>query len=428
MQKLMERIEPWRGDARRWAVLLVALGLLKGVLFVGLTGLGVTKPFVGSNAVDNFLPIADRLLNEARFNGADSRPDSKVGPVYPFVIAALKAVKLPGPLVILVFLQVLADTATALLLLWLGSMLSSVITGGVSGLVWSLYPPAMVISAWITQETFFTTLLVASMGIVVVTASSAKPQVHWSLVAGMVMGFATLLRATPLLIPVFLLPVWIWKRRPFEAVAFVLGMALLIIPWTVRNSVVLQDRIIVSTGMGNVLLMGSEQDQITSERKSGFYEDAAAEGIANGLLKPNPEYGSAIDKWFFRIAMMRYKQRLENQPLSLVKLFGLKLLRLWYATDTGTGREQLVLALCSLPVVPMGLLQVWRWRKANKPFFLTMGGVLLYFIAMHLALLPLLRYMLPIYPILILAASQLVCEALSHRYAPEGQLSLAPKS
>jgi hypothetical protein len=140
---------------------------------------------------------------------------------------------------------------------------------------------------------------------------------------------------------------------------------------------------------------------------------AAADGIKHGLLKPNPEYGSAIDAWFFRIALMRYQRRLENRPLSFVKLSGLKLLRLWYATDSATSRPQLMLALCSLFVVPLGLLQVWRWRKTNKLFFSILGGVLLYFIAIHFVTLPLLRYMIPIYPILILGGSQRVCEALS---------------
>src|ERR1017187_5668750 len=194
MPKLTEN---WLGDARRWAILLVALGLLKGLLFVGLTGLGVTKPFVGDNAQDNFLPIADRLLKEGRFNGADSRPDSKVAPIYPLMIAALKALKLPGPMLILVFLQILADAATALCLLWLGSMLSSVLTGGLAGLAWSLYPPAIVISTWITQEAFFTTLLMAGIGVLAVSLSSAQPRVRWALAAGLLMGLATMLRATP---------------------------------------------------------------------------------------------------------------------------------------------------------------------------------------------------------------------------------------
>jgi 4-amino-4-deoxy-L-arabinose transferase-like glycosyltransferase len=417
-------IEYWlRGDARRWAVLLVVLGLLKGLLFVGLTGLAVTKPFVGFNAQDNFLPIADRLLTEGRFNGPDSRGDSKVAPLYPVAIAALKAAKLPGPLVVLVFLQMLADTATALCMLWLGCKLSGVLTGGVAGLVWSLYPPAIVMSAWITQESFFTTVLIASVAVLVAAVSSAKPQVRWTLAAGLLMGLATLLRATPLMIPVFLLPVWIWKRRPFDAGAFVLGMALLIVPWTVRNWVVLQDRIVVATGTGSVILLGSEEEQITAADKKGpFYEEAAADGIRHGLAKPKPEYGSAIDQWLIRIALMRYKRRLENRPLSLVKLSALKLLRLWYATDTATWREEIILALCSLLVVPLGLLQIWGWRKDNRLFFLIMGGVLLYFIAMHFVLLPLLRYMIPIYPILILAASQRVCEVLLPQAARQSSL------
>jgi 4-amino-4-deoxy-L-arabinose transferase-like glycosyltransferase len=69
--------------------------------------------------------------------------------------------------------------------------------------------------------------------------------------------------------------------------------------------------------------------------------------------------------------------------------------------------------LFSLPVVPLGLWRVWRWRKTNRVFFLVVGGVLVYFIGMHIVLLPLERYVIPIYPLLILASSQWLCGPLS---------------
>ena len=89
-------VQKWFGDVRRCATLLVALALLKGVVFVGLVGFGVTKPFIGANAEEIVFPIAERIVKEHRFNGADSRPDSKMGPAYPFLIAVLEALKIPA--------------------------------------------------------------------------------------------------------------------------------------------------------------------------------------------------------------------------------------------------------------------------------------------------------------------------------------------
>jgi hypothetical protein len=398
------------GDWKRCATLVVTLALLKGLIFVGLTGLRVTKPFAGTNAEDLVFPIADRIVNEHRFNGADTRPDSKMPPAYPFLIAILKAIHVPHIPVAVVLLQMLADAITALCLLYFGHLLSHAIAGAVAGLAWSLYPPAIVMSTWITQEPIFTALLMASLVIVFATLRSDKPAIGLSLAAGALMGLATLFRATPLLLPVALAPAWIWKRRIADAVAFAAVMALFIIPWTIRNSVVLHDRILVATGTGSVFLLGSDDDQVhSSEKKAPFFGAASEEGRRKGILKPYPEYESAIDRWLFRLGLMRYQDRLHTRPFSFLKLFVIKFLRLWYATDTAHFRAQLLLALCSLPVVPLGLWQVWRWRKLQTECFLAAGGVLVYFIAMHVVMLPLVRYVLPIYPLLILASSYWLC-------------------
>jgi 4-amino-4-deoxy-L-arabinose transferase-like glycosyltransferase len=141
----------------------------------------------------------------------------------------------------------LADAITALCLLCFGHLMSNTIAGGVAGLAWSLYPPAIVMSTWITQEPIFTAILLAGLAIVLATVRSDKPAIGLSLAAGALMGLATLFRATPLLIPVVLAPAWIWKRRYENAVSFVVAMSLFIIPWTIRNSAVLHDRIVVAT-------------------------------------------------------------------------------------------------------------------------------------------------------------------------------------
>lgn len=411
----MRRIlEHWLGDTARCVSLLVALGFLKALLYVGFVGFGVTRPFVGTNAQDLFLPVADRLVDEHRFNGPDTREDSKVAPAYPFLIAVLKVARVPALTLAIILLQIMADAITGLCLLGLGRLLGNTLAGGIAGLAWSLYPPATLISTWITPEPIFTTLLMGSILLLLVSLTANTRSPGLVLGAGILMGAATLFRATPMLIWVFLLPAWISRQRYLEAVIFACAMCAFILPWTVRNSVVLHDRIAVSTGTGNVLLLGSEEEQITaSDKKEPFYEAAGLDGARNGIFKPNPEYGSAIDAWYTRIALLRYRRLLQTNPLGFIRLFLVKGLRLWYATDTATMKPQVGLALCSLPFVSLGLWQVWRWRKAHRLFFLVGGGVLVYFIGMHVVLLPLLRYMIPVYPILILAASHWLCERLS---------------
>ena len=410
----MELVRKWFGDFKRCAALLVGLALLKGIVFLGLVSAHVTKPFVGANAEVTFFPVAERLLNEHRFNGEDSRQDSRTPPGYPLLIAAVEALHLPAVPTVIVMLQILADAATSICLLWFGALLSNVIAGGIAGLAWSLYPPAIVMSTWMTQEPIFTTMLAASLAMVVATLLTKKSTLVTSLGAGLLMGLATMIRATPLLIPVVLIPGWFVKRKLADGLVFVCGMLLFVVPWTIRNAIVLHDRIPVAIGTGSVFLYGTDEDQVhRPETKETFVGAMAEEGTRHGIYKPYPEYESAIDHWLFSLGMMRYQERWHTRPLSFIGLYMNKLLRLWYATDSATPKAQLLLGFCSILVVPLGLWQIWRWRKINQVFFLTIGGVMVYFIGMHTVLLPLIRYMLPIYPLLILACSHWLCNVLS---------------
>jgi hypothetical protein len=410
----------WLGDVKRCAALLVALAFLKGLVFIALTGLGRTEPFIGTNAKEIVFPIADRIVNQHRFNGADSRSDSKMPPGYPFLVALLKATHVPHIPVVMVVFQMLADALTALCLLAFGHLMSNVMAGGLAGVIWSLYPLEIGISTWITQEPIFTTLLIASLVLVLATLRVDKRTLLLSLAAGALMGLATLFRATPLMIPAALAPAWIWKRKFADALVFIAAMGLFIVAWTIRNAAVLDDGIVVATGTGSVFLLGSDDDQVyTTEKKNSFFSSAAAEGRRNGILKPYPEYESAIDHWLFRLGLMRYRERLHTRPLSFLKLFVVKFLRLWYTSETAHARAELLLGLCALPFVPIGLWQVWRWRKSQMACFLVCGGVLAYFIAMHVVLLPLARYALPIHPLLILASAYWLCSRIGGM-APAG--------
>jgi hypothetical protein len=84
------------------------------------------------------------------------------------------------------------------------------------------------------------------------------------------------------------------------------------------------------------------------------------------------------------------------------------MVRLWYGIETGTVSKQLVLGLCSLMTVPVGLIQLWRWRKDHRLLATLWGSLILYFVLLSLVTLPLFRYALPLYPFLIFAAA--------HRY------------
>jgi 4-amino-4-deoxy-L-arabinose transferase-like glycosyltransferase len=375
----------------------------------------LAEPFLGDNAHDHYLVIAKRLLVEGRFNGPDSRPDSKVPVGYPALLAAVKGV-LPGYyLWVVVGIQMTADLLVAC---WLYRLARSRLTpaaGVLAGLTWLLFPPALVFSTWVTAESLFTALLVLSVCLLIGALERQAPA--GALAAGLTLGVATLFRGTCIWLPVFFLPLWLlrgWSRHLLLGLAFTGGLAAVVGPWAVRNRVVLGDSILVSVGAGSAFLQGSDEHVFTIAGKRAHYPAMIAAAKRAGVTRPAGEHESAIDNFMLRVGLHNYAVRWREHPWTFVP-FGLhKLVRMWYGTESGDLLPEAGLALMAVLVVPLGLWQIWRWRVGRPLLAWVFGLVVLYFIGLHEAVLPQYRYLHPIYPLLILGASQAVLGWFDH--------------
>jgi len=381
----------------------VAITIVKIAVFVSLNATGRAAPFVGDNAVDHYIPIAHRLLNEGRFNGPDSRLDSKVPPGYSTVLATLLAVAPRQYLLLAVVLQMIADLITAVVLFWIGRRFVGVLEGALAGLVWLVYPPEVALSTWITAETMFTTLFIVS--IAVLLWSLTDKDAWRSFVAGILLGATTLLRGTTIALPILFLPLALPRHAYRWATFLIVGFALLIAPWAIRNRVVLQDPIVVAVGFGGAFMQGADEVAFTIDGKHVAFPQMYDSAARAGIVKPATDHEGAIDSWLFAVGMHRYVERFRTEPLSFIPFMAKKFLWLWFSTESGTFRGQLILALCSLPFVLPGLVQVVRWARTRTTFGIVVAIICAYFIALHIATGPLNRYMLPIYPLLILGAS-----------------------
>jgi hypothetical protein len=173
----------------------------------------------------------------------------------------------------------------------------------------------------------------------------------------------------------------------------------------IRNVVVLSDPIPVSVGIGSVFLQGSDDRTFTIAGKATHYPAIFREAAENGVVKPEDPRESGIDRWLFRVGMYNWRKRLRTNPASIPPLIARKAVRLWYATESGALRQQMVLGVCSLLVVPAALLQLWAWRASQVGFFRMTLVVLCYFAVLHIVTLPLFRYIIPVYPILMVPAA-----------------------
>jgi 4-amino-4-deoxy-L-arabinose transferase-like glycosyltransferase len=384
---------------------LTLLTSLKIAIFLALDVRGAVRPFVGDNAKAHYLPIASRLFTEGRFNGPDSRPDSKIPPGYPVVIAIGMGLTQAHILALLVVFQMIFDLGTALIIYWMAGRLGCSTAGFWAGLVWLLFPPEVVISTWITAECMFTFLLV--LAIALLLRASENQELGQAAMAGCVLGLATLFRATPLWLPLFFLPIFVWFRRLRVWFAAGVVMACLILPWTLRNWIVLDDFIPVAVGSGSFLLQGSDERFFAGSGKMALYPEVFEAAGQAGIRKPASDHESGIDAWMGRVGLWTYRQRLEKRPLSLLPFLVYKSLRLWYGAENASPAKQFLVGLCSFLVVPAGFWQLWRSRSRKSVATYLLLGCLAYFFLVHVVLLPEVRYVIPIYPLIILSACTL---------------------
>ncbi len=323
------------------------------------------------------------------------------GYVQPYVGGNAQSIYLPAAM------QMLFDYCVALLLLFLGNRETSTEAGWLAGVLWLVFPPAVVISTWIASETLFTTLLVLSM-VMLIRSFSQQRGVGLYFAAWLTLGVKTLVLGTTLLLPVFFFAISCFQgipKRLLKCTLFFIGMCLLVFPWTLRNLYVLGEPLIVNAAFGTVLFQGSRSKYFTIEGMSRNYPVLRRQAAEEGLVEPTDRKATSQDRWYFNLGLREYRIRLEQEPWSFFPFVIHKFARLWYGMETGIFYKQLILGICSLLVVPIGIFQIWFWRRDHLHLSMILSLLLLYFVILHLISLPLLRYMIPLYPFLIFSAS-----------------------
>ena len=179
------------------------------------------------------------------------------------------------------------------------------IVGRLAVAILTIYPNQIGYVPVLATEIFYTALLLAALVIVVRGGHSvATPAL-----AGLVFGLATLTNAQTLYLPAFLFAAW-WfsaggrlRLLPCLTRAAVVyaAMALVIVPWTVRNYLVFGEFVLISTNGGGTLLSGNnptawgdytEDDplvrQVPSDVAGQVANDRLARSLALQWIENNP--------------------------------------------------------------------------------------------------------------------------------------------
>ncbi len=123
--------------------------------------------------------------------------------------------------------------------------------------------PALIFTTAVTlSETLFTCLLLLILVLLIEEGGGPRLRPWWLLAAGLVTGYAALVRGQALLLPLAAIPFWLltarsWGRAGVRLVAVLAAALLVVLPWTARNWIQMGSPVLISTNGGVDLWIGN---------------------------------------------------------------------------------------------------------------------------------------------------------------------------
>lgn len=283
----VQRVRPWdRPGAPLWAGLAVAVGHLGSS--------AVLARFVGALYEDggDFHDLAAGLARDLDYGP----PEAFRPPGWPILLSVPYRILGAHPNVGLVLNAILAG-ATVVVLIRLGAVLGlSRSQAVVAGLGYGMFPWVMVISASLYAETFFNFLTVC-LCLFVVELRDRRPVAWWWVAAGLLAGYATLVRPVMALwLPVGLLFAF-GRRCDWRAtIAMAVGVALIMAPWTWRNYERLDAFVPLTTAGGLTIALANNDVAGSAQAREGLPQtpdgevetDRALRDFAVGWIEDHP--------------------------------------------------------------------------------------------------------------------------------------------
>jgi len=220
----------------------------------------------------------------------------------------------------------------------------------------AVYPPLIWMPAYVLSETLFSTLALAA-------ALALMTEARASLLAGAVLtALAILTRPTMLFFVPFAALWFLWRRRPADAVVFVVVAALCVAPWTIRNHSVYGRWIAVASEggvtfwTGNHPLARGEGDLAANLeiKRAELAFRAAHPGLTPEQLEPL-YYEDAL-RWIRR------------DPAAWLRLVAAK--AYYTVVPVGpsyalhSGRYRVASVVSYLLILSAAIAGAWRWRTA----------------------------------------------------------------
>lgn len=290
------------------------LAALAAILLLGL-GLRIDYAWEGRAPVFDAVAygkIARNLDEGGGFTAGPTatQPSSNYSPGLPLLVAGLYKLS-GGPHERFARLVLaLVGTLSVLFAYLIGRRLSGPAAGLIGAGAIAIYPAFLEYQGMLMGEPLAATLLSGAV-LSTLWAIDRERQAGW-LVPGMLLGATALVRPEYLAVAFLLSLLVLVTKRWKQAVALLVGVVLVVVPWTIRNAIALDRLVPVSTGGGQVLFAG------TYLPSDGDPQRVGAEVVARhpGLFDPQDVERLRLEQILARLAAQRYPHMSSDAALA----------------------------------------------------------------------------------------------------------------
>jgi 4-amino-4-deoxy-L-arabinose transferase-like glycosyltransferase len=276
--------------------------------------------------------LAVNLVERGEFALSPGRPTSIRPPLYPAFVAGVystcglenfRAVRL---------LQVVISLGTVVLVYRLGTMLHSRRVGTWAAGLCAFYPSLLAYNNLLLTEVLFTALLVAACCALV--RAFQRNSIADLLGGGILLGSGALTRSVlwlfPPLLGLYLLATWKggFGRRAVAALAVFLGFAMMIVPWSVRNSRLQKTLVIVDVMGGRNFMMGN-YEHTPMNRAWATIEIEGERSWIGVLTARHPEVAAATQGQLDKLAQREAVRFVLGHPVLTLKRDLVKFFNFW---------------------------------------------------------------------------------------------------
>ena len=345
--------------------------------------------------LERYDPIALSLARGEGFS-LRNRPTAEAAPVYPAFLAAIYMVFGHSKMALRIFLS-LISAGHCLFFYFIAKRFFGDKIALLTASTLALHPSLIALVFTGTSEGLF--LFLHAWFLCSLSAAFEQQAARKFWLSGILLGLTTLCRAVSLLLPGFILPLFalVYKKNlrlgSFYCLLFLIGFASVVAPWIVRNRLVFGGFVPVQT-LGGIHFYWATPGR--NDAVEGAKERARLKAM-DAIGKDQFYYNKALDN-------------IRHSPLEFMKDMGRRLLQMWYKTHSGTHDAMLLFlngGLLLLATVGITMIHS-RWKDLSLLWF-----VISYYIILHMFLLALARYLLPVIPILTIFAMIPINELLN---------------